>query len=582
VDQAYALVARTRLQGLRTRISLAVFLGAVAFALAPSVWPLIWFLAMIAGQVADQVVYGPLMRDPDTSPSRARRAACIVSAALNTTIYSSIAAYLWFHGGEAGRLFGVVQVAGGLLHVSLHLRHVRAVLLAAAIPHASYLLTLPLADVFVAERLDAFGAGAVVVASLLYIAHLIMSVGESAQLTSELHEARGRAERASAAKSDFLAMISHEIRTPMNAVVAAGTLLRRTELSPRQAEHVGMLEHAGEVLVALLTDMLDIAKIEAGKMVLEEADHPIRAKLQAQAALWRPRAAEKGVELHLMLDPHVPAAIRTDPLRFEQVLFNLLSNAVKFTDAGRIEVRADVWKGSAGPRLRISVVDTGCGIAPEALDRVFQSFEQADAGSTRRHGGTGLGLAISRRLAEMMGGSLTAESTPGAGSTFTFESPLVASISAPAPLKAAVAPRSGRPLTVLVAEDHAVNRRIVALLLEPLGCRLVFANDGGEAVAAAEREAFDVILMDMQMPVLDGVAATGAIRAGTGPNAATPVVAVTANAMEHHRAAWEAAGVRAFLTKPIVPGALFEALSAEGLARAAPRLAEQVQQARTT
>ncbi|WP_373852886.1 ATP-binding protein [Brevundimonas abyssalis] len=277
----------------------------------------------------------------------------------------------------------------------------------------------------------------------------------------------------------------------------------------------------------------------------------VRNKLAALRRLWEPKATSRGVRLSVVVDEAVPDAIRTDPLRFQQILFNLLSNAVKFTRDGAI--RVNVGWDEATSTLTAEVHDTGCGIAPDQIDSIFDSFEQASAGDTRRYGGTGLGLAISRRLAQAMGGDLTATSAPGEGSTFT----LTVRVEAVDPADAVEAAPVVRPATVslqgrsiLAVDDHEVNRRILALLLEPHGCRLTLVENGAEAVEAAGVEPFDAILMDMQMPVMDGLEATRRIRAG-GPNVATPVIALTANAMDVHKAAWDAAGVHAFLTKPI-------------------------------
>ncbi|MBA3049715.1 MAG: response regulator, partial [Alphaproteobacteria bacterium] len=265
--------------------------------------------------------------------------------------------------------------------------------------------------------------------------------------------------------------------------------------------------------------------------------------------LWEPRALANGVRLRLRVAPTVPAAVRTDPLRVQQILFNLMSNAVKFTRDGEITIAV----GWDGDRLNVAVGDTGCGIPADRLAQIFNSFEQADVGTTRRYGGTGLGLSISRKLAELMGGTLTAESVEGEGATFTLSLPMTvveaAAVAPERPLEIAGS-LSGR--SILAADDHEVNRRILQLLLEPHGCRLTLVENGAEALEAASGQRFDAILMDMQMPVMDGLEATRRIRAGA-VNGSTPVIALTANALDVHRAAWDAAGVHAFLTKPIDP-----------------------------
>ena len=337
----------------------------------------------------------------------------------------------------------------------------------------------------------------------------------------------------------------------MNAVISAANLLRRTRLDREQREHVSMLLDAGDVLVGLLNDLLDLSKIEAGKMMLESSVVDLREKLGSLGRLWGPKAEANGVRLKIEIEPDVPDCVRTDPLRLQQMLFNLLSNAVKFTDDGAITVAVD-WRAKDNC-LIIAVTDTGVGIPADRLARIFDSFEQADAGTTRKYGGSGLGLAISRRLAEIMGGRLTAESVEGEGSTFLLSLPMEAVAKPAAEARRRVVEQAGlQGKVILAADDHAVNRRILSLLLEPHGCTILLVENGAEAVEAAKTHRFDAILMDMQMPVMDGLEASAQIRAG-GLNRRTPLIALTANAMDVHRAAWDATGVYAFLTKPIDP-----------------------------
>ncbi|MES2834829.1 MAG: ATP-binding protein [Pseudomonadota bacterium] len=563
----YALVAQIRYRELITRIALAAFIGGTAWFMAPSVWPIIWFGAVLVSQAVDWAVFRPLRLKPDMTVGKAYGIICCITAALNVVVYSAMTAYLWFNGGEVGRLFAMVQAAGGLLHVSLHMHHVRALMLSAAIPHAAYFLGLPIIEAAIEGKPHLL---LISIGCMLYVTHLIVAVRQSSLTTEALRSAtreagaqRQRAEIASAAKSDFLAVISHEIRTPMNAVISAANLLRRTRLDREQREHVSMLMDAGDVLMGLLNDVLDFSKIEAGRMQLDLADVHLRDKLSSVSRLWQSKALANGVRLNVEIDPAAPEIIRTDPLRFQQILFNLISNAVKFTSAGEILVAAD-WD-EARQVLSVSVSDTGVGIPADRLVSIFDSFEQADVGTTRRYGGTGLGLAISRKLAELMGGTLTAASVEGEGSVFQVDLPVQATRAArPAPQPADdvetvdVASLAGR--SILAAEDHEVNRRILSLLLEPHGCRLTLVENGAEAVEAAALEPFDAILMDMQMPVMDGLEAARRIRLD-GINTATPVIALTANATDVHRAAWDAVGVHAFLTKPIDPTLLSQTLA---------------------
>ena len=557
----YALVSQVRYRELMTRIALAAFIGATAWLVTPTILPAVWFGAVLATQGLDWLVFSRFRRNPEWTPDRAYLVLSCATTVLGVVVYAGITAYLWFQGGEAGRIFAMVQCAGGLLHVSLHMHHARPILISAVASHATYFLGLPI--------LSAVATGAwhellIAIGCLLYMSHLVVAVRQSSMTTTALKSARDaeqrarqKAEIASAAKSDFLAVVSHEIRTPMNAVISAANLLRGTRLDTRQREHVSMLIDAGDVLMGLLNDVLDFSKIEAGKMELESADMIVRERLATLNRLWEPRARANGVRLTLRIAPEVPEAVRTDPLRLQQILFNLLSNAVKFTAAGEIVVAVN-WDGA---RLAVAVSDTGCGIPAGRLAQVFNSFEQAEVGTTRRYGGTGLGLSISRKLAEIMGGTLTAASVEGEGSTFTLALPMVAVEGvAVRPEREVEVAGSLEGRSILAADDHEVNRRILTLLLEPHGCRLTLVENGAEAVEVAAREPFDAVLMDMQMPVMDGLEATRRIRAGE-VNGATPVIALTANALDTHRAAWDAAGVHAFLTKPIDPVMLARTLA---------------------
>ena len=550
---AYALVSQVRYRELKTRIGLAAFIGFTGWFVVPSIWPPVWFAAVLATQALDWAVFSPFRRQPDREPGRAHLVLCCATTVLSVAVYAAMTAYMWFYGGDVGRVFAMVQCAGGLLHVSLHMHHARAILGSAVVPHATYFFGLPVFSAITSQNWQEL---LVAIGCVLFSTHLIVAVRQSSSTTGALQSARDaeqsarrKAEVASAAKSDFLAVVSHEIRTPMNAVVSAANLLRRTRLDSQQREHVSMLIDAGDVLMGLLNDVLDFSKIEAGKMELESADMVIRDRLSTIVRLWEPRALENGVRLKVRIAPDVPATVRTDPLRVQQILFNLVSNAVKFTENGEIAIAVS-W---ADGQLNMAVSDTGCGIPADRLDQIFNSFEQADVGTTRRYGGTGLGLSISRKLAELMGGTLSVESVDGEGSTFVLSLPVTAVENAvPRPVRPVEVSGSLAGRSILAADDHEVNRRILQLLLEPHGCRLTLVENGAEALEAASEQRFDAILMDMQMPVMDGLEATRRIRAGE-INGATPVVALTANALDLHRAAWDAAGVHAFLTKPIDP-----------------------------
>ncbi len=545
-----------RMANWHSRIFIALFIAIAALSLAPSMWPVAWLGAVILSQAADKFVLASLVSARNGELSASFRRLIIVWLGITSAIYPGISAYLWFC-GPAGQMFAIMVICGSLLHICLHRNPVRSGLIAGLIAQCMLLFGLPISS-FIMDRSHTLAPFIVMMISgLLYLGHLVAGVRQTNALNDALLSA-------SKSKSDFLATISHEIRTPLNAVTSAAHLLESTPLSEDQTEYVSILLGGSEVLLGLINDVLDMSKIEAGKMQLELRDVDLRDHCTKLTRIWGPKAAERGLNLALEIDPDLPTFIRADGLRLTQILFNLISNAVKFTAEGHVSIRvaaaSDSW--SEAPRLSFTVQDTGAGMSPDVVQRLFRSFEQADASAARKYGGTGLGLAISRRLAELMGGSLTVESALGLGSTFRLELPLIPSaeqgevdIRPEAAAATATAVRS-----ILIAEDHPVNRRLISLILSPMGWAITLVEDGAEAVAAAARTPFDVIIMDMQMPVMSGLDATQAIRNGHGANAKTPIIALTANAFDDDRAAWLNAGAADFLTKPIDPVGLIDAI----------------------
>lgn len=402
-----------------------------------------------------------------------------------------------------------------------------------------------------------------VIVSLAALARIKAFQDHQALLIQELEAARDRADAASKAKSAFLGVISHELRTPMNGVLGAAQLLSATRLDATQREYVSIVRNSGDNLLALLNDILDLTKIEADRMQLEAIDVDLRDLTARIGATWTARAREKDIDYAVDIAPDVPAVIAGDPTRLSQILHNLLSNAVKFTESGEVRLTLGAERlDEMRARLRFSVSDTGPGIAREDLERLFQPFTQLDVSSTRRFGGTGLGLAICRRLASLMRGDLLVDSRQGAGSTFSLivEADVRAWItpSHTAPVTAEV--ESGRPLKVLVVEDHPVNRMILEAWLKSAGHETVCAENGLVGLEAAGTQGFDLILMDVNMPVMDGLAATRALRERDGPNRETPIVVLSASARAEDHQAGLAAGADAYLNKPIDFQALAGAL----------------------
>ena len=387
--------------------------------------------------------------------------------------------------------------------------------------------------------------------------------------TAELSTALKAAEAANLAKSSFLANMSHEIRTPMNAIMGMTSLLRRGGVTPEQADRLDKINTASEHLLGLINDILDLSKIEAGKFVIEEDPVSIAVLMGNVRSILAERVKAKNLQLHIDTD-HCPVVLRGDATRLQQALLNYTSNAVKFSKHGTITLSVLVEEDDAeSVLLRFTVADQGIGITPEALPRLFASFEQADNSVTRQYGGTGLGLAITRRLAELMGGTAGGSSTPGAGSKFWFTARLKKSDEAAPPRVTGAAANSadgeaqlrryyaGR--RVLVVDDEPMNLEIAKMLLESAALRIDTATDGALAISMAQEAAYAAIFMDMQMPNIDGLEATRQIRRLPAHHH-TPIIAMTANAFAEDRERCSRAGMNDFLGKPFDPTALFAIL----------------------
>lgn len=382
-----------------------------------------------------------------------------------------------------------------------------------------------------------------------------------------LVEAQRGAEAASREKSDFLGNISHEIRTPLNGVIGVAGALSVTALDAYQREMVDLITVSAKTVERLLSDVLDVAKLEAGAMQIECAPFQLRPVIEGAVELFRAKAREKGVGLRVTIGEAADCAVAGDAVRIAQVVTNLVSNAVKFTSQGEVAVQVEACARGLDHDLTITVADTGPGFDPALTEKLFDRFSQADTSITRRYGGTGLGLSICKGIVEAMGGAIGAESTPGRGSRFTasFRLPAATLESAGADAGAMAAPGLDEALglRVLLAEDHPVNRLVVRMILDPMGVEVVEAADGQQALDLFQTGDFAAVLMDMQMPVMDGLAATEAIRVlERDGRAATPVIMLTANVSETHRAAAMSAGASGYLAKPINREELVETIAA--------------------
>lgn len=569
--------ALARHHQLRTRIIIAV-IGAVVLSVAGHIeLSLGWLSAVVITQFADDWIWKGVRTDGRTEPpSRGEWTSLCASAAVVTIVYSAYPAFMWFLLGASGKIFAILWLCGALLHVTMHMHHERRTFFAAIIPHAAYFFGLPFISLVTGADPGRGGSVAILLASAMYVGHLVVAFreyragSEAMRAAGELaQERQAAAEQASRAKSAFLATMSHEIRTPMNGILGMAEALAASDLTPDQAQKLEIIRESGDLLLALLNDVLDFSKIEANRVEFEAAPFHLCDVARRVESLHRVRARQKGLDLAIECLGDNDAIYIGDAHRVVQILHNLVGNAIKFTSAGRVTVRLKPENEGAGAHnhVVIEVADTGIGLTQEQIKRIFEPFTQADTTTTRKYGGTGLGLSIVKGLVDGMGGTVEVVSTLGAGATFRVRLPLPLAARGQSSLQAetcvieAAGPiRKQENLSILVGEDNAVNRAVLQAFLSRRDYKVEFANDGLAVVEAFKGGAFDVVLLDISMPVIDGVEALRQMRfieRQRGDKRSTPAIAVSAHAMPQQIEEYLNAGFDGYVTKPVSADRLY-------------------------
>jgi signal transduction histidine kinase len=546
VDEVAAASRRARPQ----RLIMAVFItGFLVFNVGFRIAAL-WLAAVLLADLYG-VAVTRLSARSGVGPT-ARRAGYVSAVVVMVGVWTSLAVVLWLSEHQALRFAAICLTAGQLIHAqAVTFRSPTVFAIDAGLPGLT-LAGMPL-------LLGGYGGWSmltVLIAVALVLVYVVSSAAVNARRVQALEAAQQAALSASAAKSVFLATMSHELRTPMNGVLGMAHALTAGPLNAQQSHQVDMLIRSGEGLMTILNDVLDVSKIEAGKLELELLVFDIRDLVDEVVGLWTQAAEAKDVRLICTVDPLAPSWVSGDPTRLRQILTNLISNALKFTASGEVAVRV----GPAGAAfLEIQVVDTGIGMSADQQTRLFQTFSQADASITRRFGGTGLGLAICKQLTELMGGAITVRSAPGAGSAFTLALPL------PAAAEPEVAPETPSDgivgLRVLVADDNRINQLVARTILEAAGAVVEVADNGRHALERLAEAVYDAVLMDVHMPDMDGLEALRRVRAGAAGAGDIPVIALTADVMHGDEGDLLTCGFDAVQPKPIRPADLVRAIA---------------------
>jgi signal transduction histidine kinase/CheY-like chemotaxis protein len=533
------------------------------------VWPaavaVIWCLVYMASEIALVIWWRrilPILQTSSQSQVVRFQSQLIIICALSCAV-CAIPCFLTLQSSPTNRIIAVVLSAGIILvGAAVH-----------SLRRNMFLLTTPVPFLAMALNLFSLGQGLsswlLLFIGVCYYANARMLQLSNANVFNELVRLQVEAELANRAKTEFLATMSHEIRTPLNGVLGIVQIMERSELAPEQREQLAVIANSGQTLLSVLNGVLDLSKIESGQLELETHPFDLAELMALVAAPFETLTAQKEIVFEVRISPEALGVWRGDSAKLRQVLSNLLSNALKFTTEGRITVSVDAVTSG----LFFSVQDTGIGVAVDKLDMIFEKFTQADASTSRRFGGTGLGLAICRRYVALMGGELSVTSQTGQGARFSFNIPLERASEPVAHEGYTSVEREAGPeraLRILAAEDNPTNQLILRALLTPLQLELVLVADGEAAVAVYQEGGFDLVLMDIQMPGMDGVEATRQIRQYERQmrRGHTPILALTANVMPHQLEAYLSAGMDGFVAKPIQLSALTQAIESALMAEA--------------
>ncbi len=585
-----------------------------------------WVAGYFLVQLLDLWVFGPVNAGTSRSFGLPRFAAACVMLVANAAYFGSLSVPLWLVGGPMGWVCAAILLSSGAIYAVVNAPRSRTVLALTIAPQFLYLAVTPV--FMVTHGASAAFATAFAIAIAVFMTYCLSTwqrmdmarkSEEAARLDAESR--RLHAEEVMESRQAFLAAVGHDLRTPISAIMAGAGVIQDSTDDYHTRNQARLITDAGLMMKALLDDLLDHAKIEAGRMTVEVDDFNLRSLIAQTARLWQGPVASKGLKLRIEGAAQIPAHVRGDSMRLRQILNNLISNAVKFTESGSITLNLRAWEEEpSGYSVLIEIQDTGPGMTAAQIQRLFSPFDQTTAGVSARHGGTGLGLAISRHLSELMGGRLTAHSRLGEGSSFTValsfpransetsslpaperagrevvaralgglpDKAPVAPPAAPAPTPVVedvpvaaepvaaptvadqateapveeVAADDDAPMRVLVVDDHDINRRAIQLILQPLGCEVTTAADGLLALKACDAQTFDLIFMDVRMPELDGRETTRRLRASDNANAQVPVIAVTADTSPEDITACGEAGMTYFVPKPITPASLLGAVT---------------------